>query len=847
VSRRAKCNPLVPVTQILRRCKIWHVRRVLPTGTVTFLFTDVEGSTRLLHELGSEGYAEALAEHRRVLRDAFSRHGGVEVDTQGDAFFVAFPSAPGALAAAAEGQRALGSGPIRVRMGLHTGTPHLTAEGYVGADVHRAARIAAAGHGGQVLVSAATAALAGTDALRDLGLHRLKDLMAPERIYQLSGADFPPLKSLHLTKLPVPATSFQGRERELAELIGLLTRDEVRLVTLTGPGGTGKTRLALAAASASAERYPDGVWWVPLATLRDPALVLPAAEQSLGASQGLAEHIGSKRLLLLFDNFEQVVEAAPEVGALLSACPNLELLATSRERLHIAGEQEYPVPPLAETEAVELYIARARAVRPDFEPDDAVTGICRRLDELPLAIELAAARVSVLSPAQILARLEQRLPLLTSRARDLPERQRTLRGTIAWSHELLTPAEQRLFARLSVFRGGCTVEAAEAVAEADLDILATLVDKSLLRRREERFTMLETIREYAAERLEASGEADALRRRHADEFLTLAEKAEPSLRGSPGPWLDRLESEHDNLRAAMDWLEASGESQLLLRLAGAMSRFWYLRGYPLEGRRRLEGALRADQRPTAARAKALNGASIMAGNAGDVAHARLRAEEGLALHRALDDAWGAAYSGFLLAYTLAEEGDLAGARRHFEDSLAVFGDLRDEHLELLASRNVAWLCDELGEHERARALHEENLLRARELPNERVEASSLAALATYAVDEGRFEDGLSMLKQSLASWRDLQNRLEIAVTLARLASVLARAGRVEMAARLLSSSEALYDEMGFAVEPWIARVNAQTLASIRTQMDEPDLAKTREEARTLTVDEAVALALDSSA
>jgi predicted ATPase len=819
------------------------VERDLPTGTVTFLFTDIAGSTRMLLELGPVAYAEALAEHRRVLRDAFARHGGIEVDTQGDAFFVAFPTAPGALASAADAQRSLEGGPIRVRMGIHTGTPHLTDEGYVGADVHRAARVAAAGHGGQVLVSAATAALTGSEGLRDLGPHRLKDLTTPERIYQLGQADFPSLKSLHQTNLPVSATSFLGRERELAQVTGLLERDDVRLVTLTGPGGTGKTRLSLAAAAASAERYLDGVWWVPLDTLRDPALVLPTAAQALGASNGLAEHIGSKQVLLLFDNFEQVVAAASELGELLSACPNLDLLATSRERLHLAGEQEYPVPPMAAPEAVELFIARARALRPDFEPDQAVAGICRRLDDLPLAIELAAASVTVLSPAQILARLEQRLPLLTNGARNLPERQRTLRGVIAWSHELLTPAEQRLFARFSVFHGGATLEATEAVVEAELDTLASLVDKSLLRQREERFSMLETIREYAAERLEASGEEHALRRHHAEHFVALAEEAEPNLRGDPGHWLDRLEREHDNVRAAIDWLEASGEGELVLRLTGAMSRFWYLRGYPIEGRHRLESALRADQRPTAARARALNGASIMAGNSGDVADARLRAEEGLTLHRALGDAWGTAYSGFLLAYSLAEEGDLTGARRRFEDSLVMFRELRDEHLSLLASRNVAWLCDELGEHDRARALHEENLRRARELPNERVEASTLAALAMYPADEGRFAEGLNMLRQSLTIWRDLQNRLEIAVTLARFASVLARAGRPEIAARLLARADALHDEVGFAVEPWIARMNKQTRVDIRTQIDEPAVAQAREQGRALTVDDAVALAL----
>jgi predicted ATPase len=481
--------------------------RELPSGTVTFLFTDVEGSTKLLHELGAEGYSEALAEHRRILREAFSVHGGVEVDTQGDAFFVAFATAPTALKAAAEARTRLTGGPIRVRMGIHTGTPHVAEEGYVGVDVHRAARIAAAGHGGQVLVSASTAALLDADGLRDLGEHRLKDLSAPERIYQLGADDFPPLKSLHQTNLPIPTTPFLGRERELGEVLGLLSQEAVRLLTLTGAGGSGKTRLGLQAVAALAERYPQGVWWVPLATLRDPALVLASAGQALGAKNGLAEHIGDKTLLLLFDNFEHLVEAAPELAGLLASCPNLDLLVTSREPLRVSGEQEYAVAPLVHEEGVRFFLARARAVRPEFGADEAVSEICRRLDDLPLALELAAARVKALSSAQILERLEQRLPLLTGGARDLPERQRTLRATIEWSYELLSPEEQRLFALLAVFRGGCTLEAAEDVAGADLDTLQSLVDKSLLRHSEERYWMLETIREYAAERLEASAEA----------------------------------------------------------------------------------------------------------------------------------------------------------------------------------------------------------------------------------------------------------------------------------------------------------------------------------------------------
>ena len=403
--------------------------------------------------------------------------------------------------------QALASGPIRVRVGLHTGTPLITDEGYVGGDVHRAARIAAVGHGGQVLVSASTAQLVGLK-LSDLGEHRLKDLSAPERVFQLGDREFPALKSLYRTNLPIPSTPFLGRARELQEVVELLSEKDARLLTLTGPGGTGKTRLAAQAAAVAADGYPDGVWWVPLAPLRDPRLVLETAAQVVGSKNGLAEHIADKAMLLLFDNFEQVVEAAPGVSTLLAECPQLELIVTSREPLHLAGEQEYPVTPFVAEEGVDFFAARARAVKPDFEIDESVPEICRRLDDLPLALELAASRVKALSTEQILSRLERRLSLLTSRSRDAPERQRTLRATIEWSHDLLSAEEQRLFAGLSVFAGGCTLDSAEAVCGAELDTLQSLVDKSLVRFTSERYWTLETIREFARDQLDdvATGE-----------------------------------------------------------------------------------------------------------------------------------------------------------------------------------------------------------------------------------------------------------------------------------------------------------------------------------------------------
>jgi predicted ATPase/class 3 adenylate cyclase len=821
-------------------------RAALPTGTVTFLFTDVEGSTKLLHSLGAETYADALAEHRRILRDAFAAHGGVEVDTQGDAFFVAFPTAPGALAAAAEATQALASGPIKVRIGLHTGTPHLTDEGYVGSDVHRAARIAAAGHGDQILVSAATAQLVDVSALRDLGLHRLKDLTAPERIFQLGTGEHPPLKTLHQTNLPVPATPFLGRQAEVAEIAALLGRADARLVTLTGPGGTGKTRLALQAAASAADYFPGGVWWVPLAPLRDPGLVVESAATALGASGDLAEHIGDSRLLLLLDNFEHLTEAAPDLAPLLARCPNLTLLVTSREPLHLTGEHEYAVDPLQPDEAVELFLTRAVAAKRDFTADGEVAQICARLDHLPLAIELAAARVKVLSPSALLERLEQRLPLLAGGSRDLPERQRTLRATIEWSHELLTPAEQRLFARLAVFRGGCTLDAAEAIAEADLDTLQSLVDKSLARVRDSgRFWMLETIREFAAERLEASGEAETLRRRHGEYYLALAEEAEPHLRGDPAAWLDRLDRDHDNLRATMDRLEASGDGEELQRLVGALWRFYQVRGYSTEGRSRLETALALDARPTAARGKVLNGATIAALDAGDNPTARVRIEEALALHQQLGDEWSIAVSTQLFGSVHADVADWRSAQRYYRDALERFEAIGDQHYILLVKRLLAWMHNELGEQAEATALHEEVVRSARASGNRRMEATSLGALGEYALEDDRLNEAVPYLATSARISDEIGERPELVVVIWRLARTLAKAGRAHDAARVYAAAEALRHDMGVIEYPWMAPNNADTRRLLREQLSDDELDEASDLGGALSPREAIDLALTS--
>ena len=819
--------------------------RDLPSGTVTFLFTDVEGSTKLLHALGAEAYADALATHRRTLREAFARHGGVEVDTQGDAFFVAFPTAPGAIAAAEEAIEALSGGPISVRIGLHTGTPLMGEEGYIGEDVHKGARIAAAGHGGQILVSAATAALLDGAELRDLGLHRLKDLSAPERIYQLGGLEHPPLKTLHQTNLPVPATPFLGREAEVAEIAKLLAADEVRLLTLTGPGGTGKTRLALQAAAEVADCFPAGVWWVPLAPLRDPDLVVESAAKALGATGDLAEHIGDKRLLLLLDNFEHLTRAAANLVPLLERCAKLTLLVTSREPLHITAEREYSVDPLAPHEAVELFLTRAMAARRDFTANGEVTRICERLDYLPLAIELAAARVRLLSPKALLARLEERLPLLAGGARDLPERQRTLRATIEWSHELLTSEEQRLFARLAVFRGGWNLEAAEAVVEADLDTLGSLVAKSLVRARPDsgRFGMLETIREFALERLEGSGEADALRRRHAEFFLERAEEAQAEFGTDPRDALTRFEADHDNFRAAFDRLMSVREYESATRLAAAQWRFWHMRGHEPEGKRRLMAAVDADQRPSKARAFALIGLSGMAAGQGDLATARRHAEESLAIYRRLDDAWGIAYALETLGY-IASYDDPTAARTLLEESVERFRQVGDVHFELVAARNLAWVHTELGEADRGAAIHEDILRKARETINPRMEAASLQSLAYHAMDRGELGHATTMLRAAFDIDRGVGDVPAIALDLLTLARLLLFSSQPAAAAMVLGRMRGIAAETGAPVEEAYA---TEYEAKARAELGEPAYADAARRGRSLSTEAAIAIGFETVA
>jgi predicted ATPase/class 3 adenylate cyclase len=836
------------------------VERELPTGTVTFLFTDIEGSTRLLDEVGAEGYAEALAEHRRIVRAACTRHGGVEVDTQGDAFFVAFQTAPAALGAAEEAQRALAAGPIRVRIGIHTGTPHVAEEGYVGADVHRAARIAAVAYGGQVVVSSATAELVDLSVLRDLGAHRLKDLTRPQQLHQLLGeglpVDFPPLQTLERrpTNLPVQRTPLIGRERELHEARGLLA--QTRLLTLTGPGGSGKTRLAVQLAAEVVDEYDDGVFFVDLANIVDPELVVPTVAQVLGIKEGagralgdvVAEYLGRRRLLLLLDNLEHVVGAGPDVNRLIAAAPESKVLATSRAALRLSGEQEYPVPPLPRDAAVELFAERARAVRPDFALDGdrgVVAGICARLDDLPLAIELAAARVKLLPPSKLLERLEQRLPVLTGGARDAPARHRTLRAAIDWSFELLGDEDQALFVRLSVFAGGFSLEAAEAVCDASLDGLASLVEKSLLAQGESpegepRFSMLETLVEYARERLEERGEAEAVADAHADYMLSLAQEAGNRAPDGNPDETRFLHCELDNLRRAREWLVASGDVERELRLATAA--FWGL--WTRANLRELHGWLAsALERGTGIdpwlRAEALGAAALAAANTSERERAREHAREGLALARERQDKRQIEWALRVLSF---DEPDLHERRRLLQECDRLLRELGNDVGRGWVTFLLGSTLAEEGSFEHAR----ETLEQAAEVFNglgRRWEAANAEVAAAYAfIGAGDRPAARRILEHTLQVASDLESRPLAAESLFALGIVRAEADP-ETSARVLAAAQTIAEEGGHPLSIEFERgVVEQGLRNVRDDLAER-FAREWESGKALTLEEAVALAL----
>ena len=833
----------------------------LPSGTVTFLFTDIEGSTKLLTALGTDRYHEVLEVHTETLRAAFAE--GHEVRIEGDALFMVFATAAGAIAAAAAAQRGLGAAMfphgaiVRVRMGMHTGsgTPASRAAGadYVGIDVHRAARIAAVAHGGQVLLSGATAMLAASElppgvTLRDLGDHRLKDLAQPERIHQLvidgATADFPPIRSLDATpnNLPTQLTTFIGRERDIAQGLALLGR--TRLLTLTGPGGTGKTRLSLQLAAEAAGDFADGVFWVPLAPLSDPALVPSTIAHALGIQVGakeqplarVVEHLRDRRLLLVLDNFEQILPAAVVVTAVLEAAPGVTILTSSRAPLRISGEQEYPIPPLdlpdpaalpsldalTQSDAVRLFVERARAVKPEFlvtaENASAIAEICFRLDGLPLALELAAARVKVLSPQAMLPRLRQGLDLLASTAVDRTDRQRTLRGAIGWSYDLLDDGMKRLFRRNGVFVAGAALEQVEevcgpedAIGRPVFEGVAELVDHSLLRQLgsdgDSRFRMLVTIREFALERLAASEEAAAIHDRHAAAFLRLAEDAAPHLQGRDvNAWLDRIDLEHDNLRAALDCDIGSGRAERASRMLFALWRFWQMRGHLREGAAWAERVLAMPDVPPFARLKALEAAGGIAyWQADEKVIDHYRAAYELAV--AHGDTAARAVAAYNYSFTFSIPG-LAGttdndaSRRYLEESLASYRELGDRP----AIGRAAWglaITYVNGAHDdddlrRGREFGAEALRQHRALPERNLfdEGWDLHVLGLAALKLDEVEVAAPLFREALALFQTLADTSGIVLMLSNIAEVARRRGDLERHDILVGAWSALSERTG---------------------------------------------------
>jgi predicted ATPase/class 3 adenylate cyclase len=860
--------------------------RELPTGTVTLLFTDIEGSTRLLQQVGNR-YDGILTECRQLLRAAFHRWNGDEVDTQGDAFFVAFTRATDAVAAAVEMQRALAAHPwpedatVQVRIGLHTGEPLRSAEGYVGLDVHRAARIMSAGHGGQVLLSQTTRDLVEHDlpdgvSLRDLGAHRLKDLVHPSHLFELviSGlpADFPPLKTLdtHQDNLPLQPTSLIGREQEVTEISALLKQPEMRLLTLLGPGGIGKTRLAIAVATQMRSFYVGGTCFVGLAALSDPQLVVSTIARELGLRESgnrppleqVQAFVGEQQFLLVLDNFEQLVTAAEVLEALLASCPGLSILVTSRAVLHLSAEQVVPVSPLAlpslstfedediaESAAMTLFVQRARNILPSFHltPTNAraIAEVCVRLDGLPLAIELAAARVKLLPPQALLARLSQRLHLLTGGPRSLPVRQQTLRRTIQWSYDLLGPQEQALFHLLSVFVDGWTLDAAEAlcqdISQADLDVLNTLsalLDNSLIQSDEEgaeesRFLMLQTVREYGLERLRASGELERIRVAHARYFLALAEQAGPELHGpNQALWVARLEREHDNLREALEWAleqvrdeQAAERREIGMRLGAELKAFWLIRGHYREARTILERALAVGEgTSTALRARVLLAIASVADYQGDIDRIEVVAQQSLALSRELEDTCGIAESLGSLAAAAWLRGKIVEAISLHEEQVRLLRQVGEpgevaEALFLLAEH-----VSTHGEYARGQALFEEALALFRQAGNElRVGGTLVHSAAWLWFTLGDLATMRQRLQEGQALITKVGDRAWSAECFWVAALLTLSEGEPERASSLAQESLSIYREMG---DPWFSAWSLHILGRIEIQRGELPAART---------------------
>src|SRR5215208_3437059 len=911
-----------------------------PTGTVTFLFTDIEGSTKMW-ERERTTMSEALALHDRILRDAVEERGGYVFKTVGDAFCCAFPTTPDALEAALEAQRTLLSsewqetGPLRVRMALHMGVAEERDGDYFGPPVNRVARLLSAAHGGQVLLSLPTHEMARDQlpagvSLRDLGEHHLKDLFRPERVFQLVSPDmpseFPPLRTLdaYRNNLPLQPTPLVGREKEVAEVRDLLRQGETRLLTLTGPGGIGKTRLALQAAADLLDDFPDGTFFVPLATLTDAELLLPAVAETLGVretgdqplGETLKDYLRERHLLLLLDNFEQVLGAAPAVTELLGAAPGLKVLVTSRTPLRLYGEKEYAVPPLSvpdvkhlpdlktlsQYEAVRLFIERAKSAKVDFEVTDesapAVAEICVRLDGLPLAIELAAARIKMLPPRAMLHRLGSRLKLLTGGARDLPERQRTLRATIEWSYALLDEGEQLLFGRLAVFSGGRTLEAIEAICDAagDLSVdafdgISSLLDKSLIRQEEgpggePRFVMLETVHAFAREKLGESSEAEEIKRVHAQYFLTLAEEADPELRGQDQlEWLERLEAEHDNMRAALSWALGCKEAEVALRLGGALWWFWWMRGYYSEGRRWLQEALAMDGRGSpGSRAMALAGAGRLASVQGDFDRAKEACQEGLELlaHEEASEAKLKLLES--LGWVASEREEHSQAKQLYEESLALSREMGDTWWIAESLLGLAFVSHNRGDYERATELYEQSMSLFREQGDKEFLATCLGSLAMLVYSQGDLGRAAQLTEEAATLFKNLGDRGGVSIVLYNLgwiallhdqlsraadlyresltfawdaglnpivqvalegfACVAGAEGETERAARLWGAAQALQEAKGIPRDPDFLAEADTRISAVRSGMGEQAWEEAWRKGRTMTLDEAVSYALE---
>ena len=813
--------------------RAWQHPAELPVGTVTFVLSDVVGSTRLWEQY-PEQMRLTLARHDEMFEERVAQRAGVVVRPrgEGDSRFAVFARASDALTAASEIQRAFHTEawalPERfaIRMALHTGEADLREGDYYGTAVNRCARLRDIAHGGQIIMSSVTASLARErlpqrTALRSLGRHRLRDLPEPDEVFQLLHADlpadFPPLKSLSAAphNLPLQLTSFVGRDNDVRQLRAHLTQQEVRLLTLTGAAGTGKTRLALHVAEEMLGEFPYGVFFVPLAPLSDPDLLASTIGESVGVREvagqtllhTLKDALRSQSVLLILDNFEHVIEHARELGELLSGCPSLKMLVTSREVLHLSGEHILVVPAmaipdpqvtlsteqLAQFDGVQLFIERARAAKPNFaltpQNGRVIAEICARLDGLPLAIELAAARVKLLPPEALLERLsltyDQRQTLLTGGASDLPIRHQALHSAIDWSFSLLRPSEQRLFSHLAVFSGGFSLEAAEALCSSDpelangvLDGIASLIDKSLLNQEEEeirepRYRMLDTIREYALAQLQATGELDQAQRCLAEHLVVVAERAEPELTGpEQASWLDGLEREHDNIRGALQWCSESGAANLALRLAGALWRFWSTRGYVGEGLRWLEAAISSSDAPDPlVLAKALNGAANLAREQGDYDRALRLHEESLALARDHGDARAMAEGLNNLGLIALYQGQHERAQQLCEDGLELFRTIEDKGGVAAALNNLGNVARERGRSDAAAALHKESLALRRAVGDKRGIALSLNNLANVVLNQGDYWRAAALHQESLALRRELGDRAGVATSLNNLGNV----------------------------------------------------------------------------